>query len=411
MGTVKTSVFLILDLRSKKVNDKYPVKYRIIINRKSVHISTGITIEEKFWIADKEQISPKCRTAGNITRLNNSLLREKARLQDRLMELSDSGQLSKLSMVAIKDRILDKNPEAMTLDMFNSVIQDLETAKRYGNARVYLTALRSISTFLKDKDLPLIAITFEWLKKYEAWYLSKGNSVNGLSVNMRTLRSLYNMAIKNKLISLNDYPFRDYVIRKEETRKRAINRDELIRFLQFEPKTERHKRAKDYFLISFYLMGASFVDIAMLKLKDMLKDKIEYKRQKTGKLHSIPVSEPLRNILKKYIINKKDNDFILNIVRSTEAKKQLVEIRDELRRYNRSLKEISVECGIESKISSYVARHSYATSAKRIGVPTAVISEALGHSTEKTTQIYLDSFDNTTINHFHDEIINSLKSK
>jgi integrase len=293
----------------------------------------------------------------------------------------------------------------MTLELFASVISEMEQAKRFGNARVYNTVSRSITTFTKGKDFPLKQITYAWLKKYESWYLSKGNTLNGLSVNMRTLRSLYNMAIKQKRISYEYYPFKDYTIRKEETRKRAISRDDLIRLLQFKPITKRHKRAKDYFLISFYLMGASFVDIAFLTIKSINQNRIEYKRQKTGKLHSIPVSEPLKEILKKYIKNKSENDFIFGVVKSDNPKKQLIEIRDELRRYNKSLKEIGTQCGIESSISSYVARHSYATNAKKLGVPTAIISEALGHATENTTQVYLDSFENDMVDKYHDLVI------
>ncbi|MGB5026538.1 MAG: site-specific integrase, partial [Saprospiraceae bacterium] len=365
----------------------------------------GYNIEKRNWLEDKQLVSSKCRTLGNVTRVNNRLLNEKTRILDILLNLQKEGILNRLSMVALKDRLLEKDSETMTLAFFNTTIAGMEQSKRYGNARVYNTVSRSIFNYMEGRDFPLKQITYSWLKQYEAWYLSKGNALNGLSVNMRTLRSLYNMAIKQKKISSEYYPFADYTIRKEETRKRAISRDDLIHFLQYEPKTDRHKRAKDYFLISFYLMGASFVDIAFLKLKDIIQNRIEYKRQKTGKLHSIPVSKPLQEILNKYLKVKKENYFILGIVKSDDPKKQLIEIRDELRRYNRSLKEIGALCGIESSISSYVARHSYATSAKKIGVPIAIISESLGHSTEKTTQIYLDSFENDVIDKYHDMVI------
>ncbi len=270
---------------------------------------------------------------------------------------------------------------------------------------MYNTVYRSISNFVNGKDFPLKQISFIWLKKYEAWYLSKGNGINGLSVNLRTLRALMNLAIKQKKLSSENYPFKEYSIKGQETRKRAINREDLIKILQFQPQTQRQTRAKDYFLISFYLMGASFVDIAMLRIKNIIQDRIEYKRQKTGKLHSIPLSKPLIEIIDKYRNGKTENDFILNVVKSPDPKIQLKNISDELRRYNRSLKEIGKICEIESSISSYVARHSYATSAKKLGVPISVISESLGHSTEKTTQIYLDSFENDVVDKYHEMII------
>ena len=143
----------------------------------------------------------------------------------------------------------------------------------------------------------------------------------------------------------------------------------------------------------------------MLKIKNIIQDRIEYKRQKTGKLHSIPLSKPLFEIIDKYRGGKSENDFILNVVKSVDPKIQLKQISDDLRRYNKSLKEIGKICEIESSISSYVARHSYATSAKKLGVPISVISESLGHTTEKTTQIYLDSFENDVVDKYHEMII------
>jgi hypothetical protein len=99
--------------------------------------------------------------------------------------------------------------------------------------------------------------------------MAKGNSLNGLSVNLRTLRALYNRAIKQKLVSKDLYPFNDYSIKSESTRKRAITLLDLERIKAFVPETAMQERAKEYFMLSFYLMGASFVDIAFLKVKNI----------------------------------------------------------------------------------------------------------------------------------------------
>jgi integrase len=406
MSKSSFNAFLVLDKRSEKSGNTYPIKLRIIINRKSFHISLGYNIKERFWLEAEQQVSTKCKSIGNITRVNNFLLKEKAEALDKLLALEEDGTLNRLTMTEVKDKLVDKDSETMTLNFFTTVISEMEVSKRFGNARVYNLVSRSITNFTNGLDFPLKHITYTWLKKYEAWYLAKGNKLNGLGVNMRTLRSLYNMAIKRNKVSSKYYPFKDYSIKQQETRKRAIDNDDLILFLGYEPKTERHKRAKDYFLISYYLMGASFVDIAFLKIKNIIQNRIEYKRQKTGKLHSIPISKPLNELLKKYIKGKKDDDFIFGVIKTDDPKKQLISTREELIRYNKSLKEIGTLCGIESPISSYVARHSYATNAKKLGVPMAVISSALGHTTEKTTQVYLDSFENDIVDKYHEIVIN-----
>ncbi len=400
------SVKIELDRRSSRTDGRHPLKLLVVINRNPIRISLGHSIHPKDWNDKLQIVRNSCKDFENLTRFNNWLQSEKSKVLSKLVKLEESGNLNRLSANDIKNTLTQKNAEAMTLEFFNLVIADMETAKKFGNARVYMTVSRSIANYMNGKDFPLKQITYAWLKKYESWYLSRGNTTNGLSVNIRTLRSLYNMAIKQNKISNEYYPFTDYSIKTQETRKRAISREDIIKFLQFKPIIGWHSRAKDYFLISFYLMGASFVDIAFLKMKNIINGRIEYKRQKTGKLHSIPISKPLQEILDRYMKGKKENDFILGIVKSDDLKKQLIEVRADLKRYNKSLKEIGTLCGIESSISSYVARHSYATNAKKLGVPTAVISEALGHKTEMITQVYLDSFENDVVDKYHEKVIN-----
>lgn len=324
---------------------------------------------------------------------------------DVIIRLQDEKKMDTISLPELKKYITQKHTETLLIAFGKEVVEQLQEAKKFGNAKVYETLIRSVRTYLKNKDIPLKQVTYTWLKKYEAWYLSLGNSANGLSVNMRTLRALCNRAIKEKLLSKEYYPFEDYTIKNESTRKRAISGSDLERIKQFEPKTERQTRAKDYFMLSFYLMGASFVDIAFLQVKNMVGDRIEYKRRKTGRLHSIPISLPLQAILDKYLPGKSKEDFILNVIKSDDPKQQIVNVQDELRRFNRSLKEIADACGFEAELTSYVARHSYATIAKYKGVPTAIISEALGHKSEEVTQIYLSSFDKEVLDKFHNIII------
>jgi len=399
------SANIILDTRYKKKGDVYPLKLRIVHNRKPFDLNLGFSISAKDWDEKAQKVKPSCQTIENVTRFNALLNRDKQKVQDTLIRLQDEGKLDTLSLQELKNYVTQKNTEVMMLAFGAEIIAELQEAQKFGNARVYDTMLRSVRDFAKNKDFPLKQLTYAWLKKYEAWYLSKGNSANGLSVNLRTIRALYNRAIKQKLISSEYYPFGDYTIKSETTRKRAILTKDLELIKQYEPRTERQARAKDYFLLSFYLMGASFVDIAMLKVKNIIGGRIEYKRRKTGRLHSIPLSTPLQAILDKYLPGKEKEDFILNIVKTTDLQKQGVKIHDELRRFNRALKEIGIACGIEAQLTSYVARHSYATIAKYKGVPTAVISEALGHSSEEVTQVYLDSFDKEVMDKYHNMII------
>lgn len=399
------SANIILDTRYKKKGEVYPLKLRVVHNRKPFDLGLGHSVSDKDWDEKGQKVKSSCKTIDNVTRFNALLGKDKQKVQDILIRLQDEGRLDTLSLEELKSFVTQKHTEVMTLAFGLEIIAELKQAERFGNASVYETLRRSIFNFTKGKDIPLKQVTYAWLKKYEAWFLSKGNSINGLSANMRTLRALYNRAIKQKLIGKDFYPFNDYSVKYEKTRKRAITGVDLERVKAFMPETVRQERAKEYFMLSFYLMGASFVDVAFLKVKNIIGGRIEYKRQKTGQLHSIHISPPLQVLLDKHLPEKEKEDFIFDVIKSKDPQKQWVNVRDELRRVNRSLKEIGIACGIESPLTSYVARHSYATIAKYKGVPTAVISEALGHTSEEVTQVYLDSFDKEVLDKYHALII------
>jgi integrase len=401
MVTVK----LIIDKRSVKKDGTSPIKIRVILHRKTYHLSLGYSILAKDWDSNGQRIRQSCKAFPNITRMNAILNKEKQKAMDILLQLQMEERIESLSFAEIKKLIQRGHKEVMLFDFTQEVITQLRSAGKHGNARVYKTMLHSIRAFQKEKDIPMRQLSYGWLKQYESWYLGKGNSVNGLSVPLRTLRALFNRAIKQKRLDKKYYPFNDYSIKQQNTRKRAISIDDLKKLKNYQPQTIRQRRAKDYFLFSFYLMGASFVDLAHLRKENIIRGRIEYKRRKTGRLHSIPISKPVEEIINFYADGKEGNGFILNIIKSNDPEKQVIEVRNELRRYNKTLKIIVADCGIDANLTSYAARHSYATIAKYKGVPTAVISEALGHKSEEVTQIYLDSFDKEVLDNYHKLVI------
>ncbi|MEO1263024.1 MAG: site-specific integrase [Bacteroidota bacterium] len=401
-----TSVKIELDTRSTKKDGSHPLKLLVVVGRSPMRIALGYSIPRKDWNEKTQSVKTSSKAVSNITRLNSLLQREKTAALDTLTKLHDSGELPQLSMKEVKDRITCKYKEATVIGFANSIIDELLEANKVGNASVYKTMRNSIHTFLKRKDIPLRQISHTWLKKYEAWYLGKGNSVNGLGVNMRTLRALMNKAIKRRLLPRDSYPFTNYSVKKADTRKRAIRQQDIEKVKEFEPKTAQQIRSKDYFLMSFYLMGASFIDLAFLRMSSIKNGRIEYQRKKTGKLHSIKITPPLRALLDKYCKDKSGDDFILPVIKSNDPAQQYINVKDELRRYNRRLKEIGELCKIEITLTSYVARHSFATIAKFKDVPVSIISQALGHSNTETTEVYLAEFSNDIMDKYNEEIIN-----
>lgn len=297
----------------------------MVYNRKPFEIALGYSVPTKDWDEKGQKVKVNSKAVENVTRLNSLMNKEKQKVMDVLVRLQDEGLLDTLTLDDLRNIVNQKSVETMLVAYGQDIIDELRLAKKFGNARVYDTMLRSVKAFLRGKDIPLRQVTYSWLKKYEAWYLSRGNSLNGLSVSLRTFRALFNRAIKEKAVSKDYYPFTDYKIKTDATRKRAITVADLEKIRHFEPRTQRQAWAKDYFMLSFYLMGASFVDIAFLQVKNITGGRIEYKRRKTGRLHSIPLSAPLQTIFDKYLPGKGKEDFILHVIKSKEPAQQICE--------------------------------------------------------------------------------------
>lgn len=454
-----------LDKRKQKKDGTYPLKLLVVIDRKPIRVPLGYSIPENDWNEKTQAVKATSKIVENITRLNAKFQKEKTQALEKITQLIDNGQLTGMSLPEIKARLVGKaKVEPHLLEFFNTVITEEEIKRSVGNARVYKMVRDSISNFLKKKDIPLTNVTYKWLEKYELWFRSSGNSLNGLSVNLRTLRALLNRAIKREILSSESYPFKNYSIKNEVTQKRAVKLDRLEAIKEYQPATPNQQKAKDYFLISYYLMGISFVDLAFLQVKDIVEGRIKYKRKKGGRQYSIKITPPLQKLLDKYLEGKTSEDFIFSIVKEKvekslytnvilkqgfieyqvkgddrtrrvkapealqtminekqqgkerqeflanlafveELKKQYRNVRDELKRYNDNMKLIGQACGIGHKVTSYVSRHSFATIAKFKGVPVPIISQALGHESLDTTETYLAEFDDEVMDKYNEMII------
>jgi len=454
-----------LDKRNQKKDGTYPLKLLVVIDRKPIRIPLGYSIPENDWNEKTQAVKATSKIVENTTRLNAKFQKEKTQALEKITQLIDNGQLTGMSLPEIRARLVGKaKVEPHLLEFFNAIITELEISGNVGNARVYKMVRDSISNFLGKKDIPLTQVTYKWLAKYETWFLSGGNSVNGLSVNLRTLRALLNKAIKREILSSESYPFKKYSIKNQKTKKRAVKQNGLDAIKEYQPISPNQQKAKDYFFISYYLMGMSFVDLAFLQVNNIVNGRIEYKRKKGGRLYSIKITPPLQKLLDKFLLDKKDDDFILNVIKekvgrhlynkvsfkngiigyfaegddqprrfkvsdtlkthieekregkeqqafllnlifTEELKKQYRNVRDELKRYNDNMKVIGQACGMNHKITSYVSRHSFATIAKFKGVPVPIISQALGHESLDTTETYLAEFDDEVMDKYNEMII------
>jgi site-specific recombinase XerD len=244
----------------------------------------------------------------------------------------------------------------------------------------------------------------DWLTRYEKWLRSKGNKETTISLLFRTLRSAYNKAFEAKCTNKFNYPFNDFKVGKFDvsTSKRAISKDEilLIKQTDFSKEKESVQFARNIFIFSYLCGGINFTDIANLKPENIVNNRLQYIRQKTGKKISIQVSPDAKQLIENYKHLTEQTGYlfpILNEKTHVSALQKQNRIHKVLGKTDKGLKRIAEHCGIKTILTTYVARHSFATVLKKSGVNVSLISEALGHSDLATTQIYLDSFENEQI--------------
>lgn len=277
----------------------------------------------------------------------------------------------------------------------------------YGTARTYDNALRSFMKFNGDETITFNDLTNDILQQYEAWMLHSGLQRNSVSCYLRTLRTLYRQAVDDNEAENRDI-FRKVRVSIGKTRKRAV----AIEYIREIQKLDLYGRpslafARDLFMFSFYTRGMSFVDIANLKKSDLHGAFLTYKRRKTFQSLTIQWEKPMQAIVDRYAMHTENSPYFFPIVTgNTPSDRKIYE--QTLQRVNRNLKQIGRMVGLDIPLSTYVARHSWASVARNIDVPLSIISEGLGHDSDKTTQIYLASLDTSIVNQANKKIISTI---
>lgn len=259
---------------------------------------------------------------------------------------------------------------------------------------------------LKKDDLLFEELTGELLASFETYMKERFLSPNTTSFYLRILRSYYHKGIEEGLYFSFTDPFKSVFTGVSKTKKRAITHDEIIRLIECDLPAELNF-ARDIFLFSFYTRGMSFVDMANLTRGNISKGEIRYYRAKTGQLIRISIEPCIQCIIDKYKHSSGTNLIFPILARN----KKRLKYNTSLKNLNNHLRRISGLLGFEHQITTYVARHSWASMAKRGGVPISTISECMGHTSEKTTQIYLSSIEQKSIDDANRIVIQSLNQR
>lgn len=277
--------------------------------------------------------------------------------------------------------------------------------KHIGTAKNYHAALGSFKRFRDNEDITLDAINQITMEDYQAYLKSTCLSSNSISFYMRILRAVYNRAVEQELTK-DRKPFRKVFTGTEKTLKRAISINDIKRIknldLSLKPNIEF---ARDIFLFLFFCRGMSFIDAVFLRKTDIQNGVLTYRRHKTNQVLHIKIIKPIKELIDHY--SSKESPYLLPII-DCSVSDERKQYETALRRINNTLKIIANMVKLPVTLTTYVTRHTWATIAKTKNVPINVISDALGHDSIATTQIYLASIDTSVIDRVNEMIIKDL---
>lgn len=358
--------------KSKRLsNGESPLMLQVSKGGKRQYQSLGVSVNPKFWDFSKNKPKSNCPNREYILKL---ILDKQAELQQRMLELN-AEQKEYTTTTLLHDE--HRKFELKTVKQFyQELIEQYKANDKCGNRLIYKSSYNSINVFTNGNlEIPFNAIDVAWLNKYEKWLRSKGNKETTMSLMFSTLRSAYNKAIDSKCARKSDYPFNDYRISKFDvsTEKRAIAKADILKFstdVRSIGKQQYVQLSKDIFIFSYLCGGINFTDIANLTKDNIIEGKrLHYIRQKTGKLIKLGLSEEAIQIIRRYAVESKGYLFpILNAqLHKTPLQKQN-RIHKMLGKVNKNLKLLAADLGVEANLTTYVARHSFASVLKKSGV-------------------------------------------
>ena len=353
-----------LDTRRAKAGDLYPLKFSVSVRSVRIFYPTGIDLAAKHW--NGHEVIRR----SDALLLNQLLGYKKLEVERALLDIGGTRSYTVESLKRAVERALDgrgKGAKLLCRDGFAAKMKLLQTA---GNRAIYQRTLDAIGAYSDLDTLTMKDMDYAWLCDFDA-HLRKTYKTNGVAIVMRTLRAVFNHLIKAEEIEADCYPFRRFSVKQEETRKRALTLDQLRTI------RDHGSRAADFFMLTFYLIGINIVDLC--NLKAITPDgRVEYRRAKTGRLFSIKVEPEALEIINRY----RGDEWLVNIFDRRRNKN--ADHHTFMYKMNKQLKQII------PGISTYWARHTWATFAAELDVPIEVISQGLGHSFgSKTTAIYI----------------------
>lgn len=295
-----------------------------------------------------------------------------------------------------------------------SVIEEQKANGCHGTAHIYQNSLNSFIAFYRHPKVPFNKMTPELLKHFENHLRQKRLSWNTVSTYLRVLRATYNRAVDARIAPYVPHLFKHVYTGTRADRKRALDAKDIALILKEKSPRKSFpnsvRRTKDLFILMFLLRGLPFVDLAYLHKDDLRGNTITYRRRKTGRQLTVTLTPEAMNLLQQYRNTDVHSPYLFPILRSAEGSKEAYrEYQHALRNFNHQLTALATLLNIRNNLSSYTARHTWATLAYHCKIHPGIISEAMGHSSITVTETYLKPFNNQKIHEANQEIIRYVK--
>lgn len=394
MEQLSATTSLELDRRRQKKDGTFPVKLLVIFNRKFKRYKTSFSLDQESF---EKVMSPKSRNDNRDIRIKLNALEEKA------IEIIKG--LPAFSYEAFEKKYLIKRTDwNNALTVFDQQVVQIKSEGRISTASTYSIARKSFSKFHGRDFLGFNDITVRWLENYERWMLAEGNSITTVGINIRCLRRIYNLAILNGDAKRDLYPFGAkangfYQPPVHNNIKKALDIKDIKKIFEYSSPNEVEMYYRGLWIFSYLCNGMNFNDILHLKYRNIDGESLTFVRMKTlrsRKTSEIQVYlvEQAKNIIHKWGVKPItfDNYIFKGLQEDMDPAKKRAIILQEIKQCNKYMNIIAKKINIDFNVTTYVARHSFATVLKDSNEPIALISEALGHSSIAVTENYLKSF-------------------
>ena len=381
-------------------NGEAPLMVKITKNGKRSLKTLGVSLNPKYWDFDRDRPKSNCPNRTHIVSIITNALQKYQSIQ-----LDMEARNENYSVSEILADTSAKTAQLTLEDFLTSHIQQLRDNGKVGNSYAYLNLRTTLHNFHGKKlNFLFNVVDVSFCNKFEAWMRKNQFEDTTMHYYFRTLRATYNKAIEAKCADREKSPFVEYKLSRfsTKTKKRALSKESVKKILKMDCSTmsEKARLAHDVFSFSYYCGGISLVDVANLTLDNIIDGRLIYERQKTHGMINLVMLDEAKAIIERYSTYQKRAGYLFPILDNRKhitPMQKFNRVRKLCHQINKELHSLAKELGIQEDVTTYVARHSFATVLKKSGVNIGIISQALGHQDIKTTQIYLSKFDDDQV--------------